>query len=196
MLKLALTGGIACGKSLAGQCLAKIGIPVCETDAIGHEVLDQDETVRATVVTAFGKGILTPDGKIDRTTLGRMVFADSGKRERLNALTHPAILARTARWVEEQGRTHDSVAVIIPLLFEVGEEKKWDKVICVASPETDQMGRLAARGLTPDEARARIRAQMVLAEKMERSDYVIYNCGDETLLEEQIKHIWRTIRGA
>lgn len=196
MLKLALTGGIACGKSLVGQYLEKIGIPVCETDALGHEVLEQNETIRAAVVTAFGNGVVAPGGKIDRTALGRMVFADADKRKQLNALTHPAILERTARWVEQQGRTHDHVAVIIPLLFEIGGEKEWDKVICVAAPEADQLRRLSGRGLSLDEAHARIQAQMSLAEKMERSDYVIYNCGDETLLEEQVKHIWRTIRGA
>ena len=195
MLNIALTGGIACGKSLVGHYLAKKGVPVCETDEIGHEVLDQDESVRDAVVGVFGEAVSEPDGRINRPALGRMVFSDARKRERLNALTHPAILKRTAEWVATQRRTHDDVVVIIPLLFEIGAEHDWDKVICVAAPLADQMKRLAARGLTADEARARIQAQMGLAMKMERADYVIYNCGDERLLEEQTQHLWRTIRG-
>jgi dephospho-CoA kinase len=195
MLKLALTGGIACGKSLVGQWMAREGLPVCETDQVGHTVLDEDRSVRQALEEEFGKSIVGPDGRIDRGALGRMVFADSARRERLNALTHPAILKRTADWVQAMGRTHACVVAIIPLLYEVGLEKDWDRIVCVAAPEADQLQRLADRGLSPDEARARIAAQMSLAVKMERADHVIYNCGSMMLLEEQTKRVVRTIRG-
>ena len=195
MLKLALTGGIACGKSLVGQLMAKEGVPVCETDEVGHTVLEQDKTVREALIQEFGEGIVGLDGKIDRGVLGAMIFADAAKRERLNTLTHTAILKRAASWVEARAKDHECVVVIIPLLYEVGLENGWDKVICVGSPLADQHRRLAERGLTPDDARARINAQMSLAVKMERADHVIYNCGSTGLLEEQTKLVLRTIRG-
>ena len=195
MIKIALTGGIACGKSLAGQIMAQAGIPVCETDEIGHRVLEQDESVRSGVIREFGTGVIGPDGRIDRTVLGRMVFDDPGKREALNALTHPTIMQKVSEWLEVKSAVSESATVIIPLLYEIGAEKDWDKVLCVAAPEADQLRRLAERGLSPDEARARIAAQMSLALKMERADFVIYNCGSKALLEEQTKQVMRSIRG-
>ncbi len=193
MFKLALTGGIACGKSLTGKIMAQSGIPVCEADQIGHSVLKEDESVRNAVVREFGATVLAPDGTIDRATLGRMVFADPSRLARLNALTHPAIMRRINDWVQTQ--TADCVAVIIPLLYEIGAEKGWDGVVCVAAPEADQLRRLTERGLSPVEAKARIDAQLSLAMKMEQADYVIYNGGSQTVLEEQVKQVLRSIRG-
>ena len=193
MFKLALTGGIACGKSLTGKIMAQSGIPVCEADQIGHSVLKEDESVRNAVVREFGATVLAPDGTIDRATLGRMVFADPSRLARLNALTHPAIMRRINDWVQAQ--TADCVAVIIPLLYEIGAEKGWDGVVCVAAPEADQLRRLTERGLSPVEAKARIDAQLSLAMKMEQADYVIYNGGSQTVLEEQVKQVLRSIRG-
>ena len=175
--------------------MAQAGIPVCETDEIGHRVLEQDESVRSGVIREFGTGVIGPDGRIDRTVLGRMVFDDPGKREALNALTHPTIMQKVSEWLEVKSAVSESATVIIPLLYEIGAEKDWDKVLCVAAPEADQLRRLAERGLSPDEARARIAAQMSLALKMERADFVIYNCGSKALLEEQTKQVMRSIRG-
>jgi len=177
--------------------MAKEGVPVCETDEVGHSVLKEDGSVRTALRAEFGAGITRPDGDIDREALGRLVFADPARRERLNSLIHPAILKRTTDWIRtREGETlHDCVAVIIPLLYEIGLEKEWDKVICVASPEADQHRRLAERGLSPEEIRMRIASQMSLTVKMERADHVIYNCGSRVLLEEQTKLVLRTIRG-
>lgn len=195
MIKIAVTGGIACGKSVVGRIIAEGGVPVREADEIGHEVLEQDPEVRDRVIREFGQEIVGGDGRIDRAALGRFVFADPGRREALNALVHPAIMGRLAAWVASQEKDAGCVAAIIPLLYEIGAEKDWDKVICVGAPEAEQLQRLAARGLGPDEARARIRAQMSLATKMERADFVIYNCGSKALLEEQTKQVMRNIRG-
>jgi dephospho-CoA kinase len=195
MIKIAVTGGIACGKSLVGEFMSEAGIPVCEADTIGHRVLEEDQSVRNGVVREFGAGVIGPDGRIDRTALGRLVFCDSEKREALNALTHPVIMQRIADWLGGQPAATRLVAVIIPLLYEIGAERNWDKVVCVAAPEADQLRRLTDRGLTPDEARARVAAQMSLALKMERADFMIYNCGSKALLEEQTKQVMRTLRG-
>ena len=194
MFKLALTGGIACGKSLTGQIMAKTGIPVCEADQIGHSVLNEDESVRAAVIQEFGASALAPDGTIDRAALGRMVFADPARLAKLNAMTHPAIMRRIDSWIQTQSPA-GCVAVVIPLLYDIGAEKGWDAVVCVAAPEADQLRRLAGRGLSPVEAQARIAAQLGLAMKMERADYVIYNGGSQTVLEEQVNQVLRSIRG-
>ncbi|MEI6515802.1 MAG: dephospho-CoA kinase [bacterium] len=195
MIKIAVTGGIACGKSVVGQIIAREGVPVCEADEVGHEVLERNPEVREKVIREFGREITGSDGLIDRTALGRLVFADPGRREALNALVHPAIMGRIADWVKSQATGANCVAVIIPLLYEIGAEKEWDKVICVGAPEAEQLQRLTERGLSPDEAQARIAAQMSLATKMERADFVIYNCGSKALLEEQTKQVMRNIRG-
>jgi dephospho-CoA kinase len=147
------------------------------------------------VIREFGPGILGPDGRINRLALGRMVFAEPGRLMALNALTHPVILRRIADWLETRPATCREAVVIIPLLYEIGAEKSWDKVVCVGAPEPDQLRRLEERGLTPEEASARIAAQVGLAVKMERADFVIYNCGSKTMLEEQAKQVMRAIRG-
>jgi dephospho-CoA kinase len=195
MIKIAVTGGIACGKSLVGSFMSEAGIPVCEADTIGHRVLEEDESVRSGVVREFGTGVIGPSGQIDRVVLGRLVFSDSGKRKALNALTHPVIMKQISGWLAGLPAATRHVAVIIPLLYEIGAERDWDKVVCVAAPEADQLCRLAERGLTPDEARARLAAQMSLALKMERADFMIYNCGSKPLLEEQTKQVMRSLRG-
>ncbi len=195
MIKIAITGGIACGKSLTGEIIRAYGIPVCETDTIGHEVLERNESVKAALVKEFGIKIVGTGGDIDRSVLGQEVFADPDKRAKLNNLTHPVILKQLDDWMEKQASTADCVIAIIPLLYEIGAEKGWDKVICIGSPEAQQLQRLTERGLSPDDARARINAQMSLVEKMERADYVIYNCGSKSLLEKQVKQVLRGIRG-
>lgn len=196
MIKIALTGGIACGKSLVGEMLRGCGLPVCETDKIGHDVLEQDEPVRRALIREFGAGIADQDGKIDRSILGKEAFADLEKLGKLNRLTHPAILKRLDAWLTEQAATSTSCAIaIIPLLYEAGLDKRWDVVVCVGAPEADQLRRLTERGLSLVEAKARIGAQMSQAEKMERADYVIYNCGSKALLEKQVKQVLRGIRG-
>lgn len=195
MIKIALTGGIACGKSLVGEMLRERGFPVCEADTIGHEVLEQDESVKSALIKEFGTAIVSADGHIDRAVLGSSVFAEAGRRIALNRLTHPAILKRLADWLASQTMTADCVIAIIPLLYEIGMEKAWDKVICVGAPATMQLERLTERGLSQVDALARIGAQMSQTEKLERADYVIYNCGSKALLEQQVNQVLRNIRG-
>ena len=130
MIKIALTGGIACGKSLAGEMMRARGLPVCEADELGHEVLKQDESVKAALIKEFGTAVVSANGQIDRVALGESVFADPERRLALNRLTHPAILKRLDDWVASQAATAECVIAIIPLLYEIGAEKAWDKVSC------------------------------------------------------------------
>ncbi len=195
MLSIAITGGIACGKSLTGRYLAGMGVPVCEADDVARAVLAKGEAVRDRVVEEFGPGVVLPDGELDRAALARLVFGDPVKLGRLNALTHPEIMRRLRAWVSSQPAAVTCVAAVIPLLHEIRDEEHWDAVVCVVAPEGEQRRRLEARGMDAGEAGARIRSQLRLSEKMERSDYVIFNGGSEQLLQEQIGRVMRSIRG-
>jgi dephospho-CoA kinase len=195
MVTIAITGGIACGKSLVGRYVEELGIPVCEADAVGHRALSLGGEARAAVVREFGAEVVGADGEIDRAVLGAKVFADPGKLERLNALTHPVILRQLREWVLVQPAGTGYAAAIIPLLHEVQDDAHWDVVVCVTSPQADQLRRLAERGLTEAEALARIRAQWDQVRKGESSDYVIHNCGSQELLREQTERVVRSIRG-
>ena len=194
MVRIAITGGIACGKSLVAAHLVEQGVPVCEADAVGHDVLASDKAVYDAIVERFGGAVLAEDGRIERAKLGRVVFTDPACLADLNRVTHPEIMARIGVWVSRQEA--QEVAVVIPLLYEIGDEANWDRVVCVASPAADQLQRLLDRGLTEEEARQRIACQWPQERKMERADCVIYNCGSRELLFRQVDEVVRTIRGA
>ena len=195
MLRVALTGGLACGKSLCGRLFAERGAAVCDADEIVHDLFRSDGALRDAVAGAFGPEAIGVDGAVDRAALGRRVFADAAARERLNRLVHPAVLAALAAWTEVQARAGQAVAIAqIPLLYEIGEAARWDRVVCVAAPETAAVERLRARGLTEAEARARLAAQWPVAAKMVRADYAIYNAGSMELVAEQVARVWTKLR--
>ncbi len=184
MLRIAVTGGIACGKSLAGSFIEEAGIPVCDSDNLAHQAISSGTLAYRAVVDAFGRGILGEDGEVVRSRLGRVVFGDSAKLKKLNAMLHPVVRAMWKKWMRGQ-RGRKAVAVVVPLLYEIADERNWDAVICVGGPEADQRARLKARGLTAREVGQRLAAQMPVAQKMARADHVIYNCGSVPLLRAQ-----------
>lgn len=196
MFRIAVTGGIACGKSLVGEVLAAEGIPVCDTDRLAHAALASDTAAHRKVVRAFGRGILAADGEIDRRALARDVFGNAAHRLRLERIIHPVVMRQVGRWLKEQAR-HGApmAAALVPLLYEARLERNWDAVICVAAPPRRQRTWLEARGLNRREADARVAAQLPQAEKMKRAHYVVYNCGNQELLAEQVKRIVRSING-
>jgi len=194
MLKLAITGGIACGKSLVGSCLAAQGVPVCDADDLAHAAMSPGTDLHALVVAEFGNRILKPDGAIDRQKLGALVFSSVEKREKLNRMVHPRVRLAWEQWLREREGKFPVAAVIIPLLYEVGLEDGWDAVVCVMASRAMQMARLRARGLSEEEAVRRITAQMPLVAKAERADYVIVNNGSRQLLEEQTMRVLKSIR--
>ena len=196
MVRIAITGGIACGKSLVASFMAEQGMPVCEADELGHALLKPGEPTHAAVAAWFGPAVLGADGTIDRGRLGRLVFADEARLGELNRLTHPEILRRLRGWLADQPATVPAVAAVIPLLYEIGDEGNWDCVVCVASPAADQWRRLMERGLTEPEARVRIQRQWPQERKMERADYVICNIGSRDLLKQQTNDVVRHICGA
>lgn len=196
MLRIAITGGIACGKSLLGSFLVEQGMAVCDADVLAHAEMAQGRPVYQAVRDAFGAAILTTDGDIDRVALGRLIFSDPARREQLNRLTHAAIQAAWERWLAEQRDRHArSAAVCVPLLYEAGLAQAWDVVLCVSAPHGVQCLRLAARGLTQAQAEERIAAQWPLAAKMKRADYVLCNCGSVALLQAQAQRVVRNLFG-
>ena len=189
MLRIALTGGIACGKSLVGATLEKQGVAVCDADLLAHELMLPGQAAYREIVGEFGQGILDPDGQINRVKLGGRVFADPLQLARLNAITHPRVAAAWTAWLAGLPAQTPVAVVLIPLLYEAGLESGWDAVVCVSASQDAQETRLLARGLTRDQARRRMASQMPVAEKARRADFVIVNDGTVAKLERQTEEV-------
>ena len=187
---VALTGGIACGKSTVAVFWRDRGAAVCDADEVAHELMAPGGECIAAVAAAFGADVLGPDGGVDRAGLGRRVFEDPAARRRLEAIVHPAVIRRMREWAEAIRREGRLGVAVIPLLFEAGLEKDWDAVVCVASDEPTILERLASRGLTPSEAQARIASQWPVREKCARADHVIENNGSLAELETKSRAAW------
>lgn len=174
MLKVGLTGGIASGKSTVAAMLRARGCPVLEMDPIGHQLLKPGEPAYDETVREFGRAILDANGAIDRDKLGAIVFASKEKRERLNAILHPKILAKVREWFEARDKEGADFAVVeAALIYETAYDKELDRmVVCWCRPE-QQLARLERRGLTREQAQARLDAQMPIDEKRKLADDVI-----------------------
>jgi len=197
LARICVTGGIACGKNLAGATLAKLGVPVIDADQVCHAMMQSGGPFFKRLVAAFGEGIVGSDGEIDRGFLGRRVFADEKELKRLNRLAHPGVMRTIEAWIVEQagggaGRLGIIVA-LVPLVYEAEWERAWDWIICVGAPMSVQVERLKLRGLTPAEARARIAAQWPVEEKMRRADYVVFNGGTPDCARRQTVRIFDDI---
>lgn len=166
---------------------------MCDADDMAHQLMEPGAQAYGAVVEAFGREILAHDGHVDRRRLGERVFADGRDRERLNAIIHPLVKQAWRDWLFRRPPERRAAAVIIPLLYEAGEGAGWDAVVCVCSSEAIQRARLAARGLDGQEALRRITAQMPLAEKAERADFVILNDGTTDVLREQTMRVLERI---
>jgi dephospho-CoA kinase len=193
MLRVAVTGGIACGKSLVGSILRERGYAVCETDELAHELMKPGEPAYEEIVKIFGEDILDSAGYIHRGRLGALVFEKPRCRSRLNGIVHPRVRDEWRSWLRERPEETEVAIVIIPLLFEVDAHSGWNAIICVSAAEETQLARLKERGLTDDQARLRIRSQMPNAEKAKRSDYVIYNDGTREALRMRTDQVMRQI---
>jgi dephospho-CoA kinase len=186
--EIGLTGGIACGKSTLAAMLQERNWHVIDTDRIARHVLEPGQTAYKNVIDAFGATILKGDKSIDRKVLGRLVFADPALRAKLNEITHPVIRSVWQHEREERARTHpnQSLAVMIPLLFECELEKAFPSVWCVGASRATQLRRLESRGLAPDEAAQRIESQLPVLLKMSRSAVALWNEGTLDVLRRQL----------
>lgn len=196
MLRIVITGGIACGKSTFSKVLKNHGVAVCEADDLAHAVIEPIGLAYKEVLKEFGRGILYKDGRINRKKLGKEVFSDRLKLARLNDIIHPYVVEEWNKWVDDCGRSkHKICMVTIPLLYETNQQKGWDAVICVASSSENVLKRLMKRGLTESEAKQRISAQLPLKLKILKADYVVLNNGNRCVLEEQAEKILNQIAG-
>ncbi len=190
MLKVGLTGGIGAGKSEVSRLLVSYGAVLIDADRIAREVVEPGTPGLAAVVAAFGDGVLTEEGTLDRPKLGSLFFADAERLAALNAIVHPLVGARSAE-LESAAAPGDVVVHDVPLLTENGLAPLYDLVVVVdASPET-QLDRLVRlRGMTEDEARARMSAQAGRADRLAIADLVIDNDGPLDALEPQVRKVW------
>jgi dephospho-CoA kinase len=190
---VAVTGGIACGKSAFGRALAASGADVADTDEIVHRLQRPGQPLALAIGQAFGPECLRSDGSVDRPALARIVFQDPAQLKRLNALSHPLVRRVVQDWCREPSGAWLK-ACLIPLLFETGWESDWNWTLCVAcSPET-QLKRLLERGLTAEDARRRIAAQASPEEKAARADIVIRNDGSLDDLRRSVETLRRRLQ--
>lgn len=189
---IGLTGGIACGKSEVQTRLLELGVPVLDTDRVAHELLRPGTEQARAVRDAFGGEVLTAEGGVDRSRLGARVFADPAERKRLNRIMHPAIRGIWLAWLE--ARPDQFVVVSIPLLYETGAETHFDGVLCVWAPESIMKSRLLQRGLSPEEAARRIRAQWPVDRKARLATWTLQNQSTLDHLRERVDAWVRTTR--
>ncbi|MFP3990615.1 dephospho-CoA kinase [Streptomyces sp. E11-3] len=193
MLKVGLTGGIGAGKSEVSRLLDSYGAVLIDADRIAREVVAPGTPGLAAVVDAFGEDILAPDGTLDRPRLGALVFADPAELAVLNGIVHPLVGARSAEL--EAAAPEDAVVVHdVPLLAENGLAPLYDVVVVVdASPDT-QLDRLVRlRGMTEDDARARMAAQATREKRLEIAGIVIDNNGPLEDLEPRVRAVWQDL---
>lgn len=198
MLKIGLTGGIASGKSTVAYMLRNRDCQVLEADPLGHELLEPGQAAYDEVVREFGAGILGPGDKVDRAKLGAIIFSDAARREKLNQILHPRILAVLRQWFSalERAGGLDLAVVEAALIVESGFHKELDNlIVCWSKPE-QQLQRLVERGLTEDQARLRIAAQMPAEEKRKLADIVIDCSGTMDETERQVDAALSKLRGA
>ncbi|HSB75415.1 MAG TPA: dephospho-CoA kinase [Terriglobales bacterium] len=212
MLRVGLTGGIACGKTVVGQMFAARGAHVIQADRIAHDLMQPGGAVYSQVVRHFGRQILQPDGRIDRQKLAEAAFGQSGAGEgsggpgrvdELNRIVHPAVIASQEEWMADiQRRDPHGIAMVeAALLVEAGVARRFDKIIVVTCSREARLQRLAQR-LQVDEETARqemerrMAAQMPDEEKARHADYVIENSGSLAEAEQQVDKIMQELRKA
>ncbi len=197
---IGLTGNIATGKSAVSEMLERLGAEAIDADALVHELMEKGAPVWQAVVREFGpsagsghgEGILCSDGSINRKKLGSIVFADEVALRRLEALVHPAVIARTEELI---GSSQEPVIVVEAIkLIEAGMDKNCDALWVVTCSKEQQLARLVKqRGLTEDEAHQRIKSQPPQEEKLALADVVIDNSGSLGETWRQVKREWERI---
>jgi dephospho-CoA kinase len=191
MLRVALTGGVATGKSHVRARIASRGVPTIDADAIVHELFAAGSEVSREIARTFGPAMTGSDGAVDRRALGARVFEDAEARRTLEAIVHPLVYDRIARWTAAQAASGAAwVLADIPLLFETGREGDFDRVIVAACSPEEQLRRVAERdGLPEAAARARLAAQWPIAEKVRRATDLVDTSGSFEDTDRQVDAI-------
>ena len=196
MLVFGLTGNIGTGKSTVARLFAERGVPVIDADQVARELVAPGTPGLAEVVARF-PAVLTASGELDRKALADRVFADAQERAALNAILHPRIGAEVRARLDRLAARGAPIAIYeAALIVENGLHHGLDGLIVVNAPVEEQIRRLRARdGMTEEEARARIRAQLPAQEKVKAADFVIENTGATELLRAQVARVADTLRG-
>ena len=197
MLTVGLTGGIGSGKSEVSRRLRELGAVVIDADAVAREVVEPGTPGLDAVVAEFGDGVLRPDGSLDREGLGRIVFGDPEKLAKLNAIVHPLVGARIAQQMADVERDSPNGIVVydVPLLVENDLAGGYDVVVVVAASPGTQLRRLVdQRGMSAEDAQARIAAQAPLEAKVAVADIVIDNDGPLETLDARVRQVWADLQ--
>jgi dephospho-CoA kinase len=195
LLRVALTGGIATGKSFCLARFAALGVPVVDADALAREVVATGSAALAAIRVRFGDGVMLPDGALDRAALGRIVFHDRAARAELEAIVHPAVYRRISEWFITLPPDTRRAIADIPLLFETGHGPDFHRIIVCACEPAEQVRRLVVRDrLSEADARARLAAQWPIAEKVARADYVIRTDGTMADTEAAVRTVFEKLK--
>ena len=193
MLIAGLTGGIASGKSTVSAMFHQAGATIIDADVIARQIVYPETTAWKRIVDAFGQQVVLPDGHIDRTRLGDIVFQDDGMRRTLEQIVHPGVRAEIKARLDSLRRTTPHAVVIqdVPLLLETGMTDGLDEIMVVYVPLPVQLERLIKRDhLSPGDARLRIDAQMPLEEKRHKATIIIDNSADRESTHRQVQTIF------
>ena len=195
MVRVALTGGIASGKSMVATELAARGAIVIDADVLAREVVEPGTSALAAIIDRFGADLLS-DGRLDRARLAEIVFADPLARRDLERIVHPAVRARAAE-LERAAGAAAVVVHVIPLLVETGQQEDFDLVVTVDVDHETQIQRLMTRnGFTRAEAESRVAAQASREDRRIAADVVLDNTGSVTQLREQVDALWAELSSA
>ena len=191
--RVALTGGIATGKSYCLAVFERLGAPVIDADQVARDVVAPGSDGLAAVVTQFGRSVLLRDGQLNRAALGMIIFANPAARQQLEDIIHPRVYAAVERWFA--ALTGPLGIADIPLLFETSRESDFDLVVVAACRPDQQLARLMARThLSEADARLRIAAQLPLADKVARADYVIDTGGTKEQTATRTEAVWKKLQ--
>ncbi|MEQ2129838.1 dephospho-CoA kinase [Caldanaerobacter subterraneus KAk] len=192
MRVVGLTGGIGSGKSTVSGILAKLGAKIIDADLVSREIMEKGKEAYNEIVDCFGKEILDKEGNIDRKKLGSIVFSDKEKLKRLNEITHPKIIDKIKKMIEEEKDKDKVIVIDAALLIETGLYKLVDEVWLVVVDIDTQIRRVMERdGFSCEEALKRIKSQMPLEEKIKYADFIINNSKDLRKTEEQVRLLWQ-----
>ncbi len=197
MLKVGLTGGIACGKTYVADLLRDLGGEVTDADVVARAVVEPGQPAYSDIVKEFGYEILAADGTIDRAKLGALIFADEQLRLKLNAIVHPRVQAAQMQWMNEIAQRKPQAIAITDaaLMIESGGYKRFDKIIVVHCAPEIQLERLMTRNqLSRAEAMKRIAAQMPSTEKLKYADYLIDTSGGFVATKQQVIKLYTELR--
>ena len=198
MLRVGLTGGIACGKTTVARIFGALGCKLMNADALGHEIIRKPQLAYQEILQFFGAAILAPGGEIDRTRLGKWVFANPNDLARLNAIVHPLLIERLHYYTNKIAEAYPDCILVVEaaLIYEVGVESWFEKIAAAWCRPEQQVERLKRDlGISEEEAHQRISSQMPSNEKRRRADYLIDCSGKLDETHRQVEKLHQTLTG-